>query len=84
VTTNQPVESVVKRKRTIAERAVRGVLGGWVYGKTRVVLTQRLEDGGAYACVRVDVPAAAVAEMLKREREQKSPAVRGKKKGASR
>ncbi len=64
---------MTKRKPTVAERAVRGVLGGWVAG-TKCVMHCCPDvacDGGAVGVVHVIVPAESVKKMLADERKAK-------------
>lgn len=72
---------------TVAERAVRGALAGYIYCERETLsLCHQTTRGrmrkGVYAHVLLFIPAKSIGTLLKRE--QKSPAVRGKKKGASR
>ena len=60
-----------KKKPTVAERAVRGCLGGWVFGETRVCVTLAQDDGRAIGYVRIEVPAASVKKMLADEKREK-------------
>lgn len=55
-------------KKTIAERAVRGVLGGWVAGKTSITWAGSNDhDDDVIGVVRVYVKRSAIDTMLRRE-----------------
>lgn len=66
-----------KKNQTVAERAVRGVLGGWVYGKIeieRVFLFEEKTIGRVY----VEVTPESVKKMLSNERAEKAKKARRK------
>jgi hypothetical protein len=71
---------VTKKNPTVAERAVRGVLGGWVFG-TKYVIHSAPDiacDGGAVGVVHVMVPAWSIKKMLANERAEKAKKARRK------
>lgn len=61
-----------KNKPSVAERAVRGVLGGWVYGRVEVENIVVRQDGGAYGCVWVSIDPKAICKMLADEKREKA------------
>jgi hypothetical protein len=67
-----------KKNPTVAERAVRGVLGGWVFGKARILVVLPQATGVVVGYARVEVPAEAVKKMLANERAEKAKKARRK------
>jgi hypothetical protein len=71
-----------KKNPTVAERAVRGVLGGWVFGEVTVnysgMYTSGKDKGSVIGTAVIHVPAASVKKMLANERAEKAKKARRK------
>lgn len=67
------------KKPTVAERAVRGCLGGWVWGSQIVKVHMTDKDGYVLGNVDIIIPPASVSKMLRDEATPGSACYRGKK-----
>jgi hypothetical protein len=67
-----------KKKQSVAERAVRGFLGGWVYGKKYIAMAMPDPDcsGSVHGVVHVMVPAESVKRMLADEKKARKRTVK--------
>lgn len=66
------------KKPTVAERAVRGVLGGWVGGQVTTGLVIQWADGSVTGSCKVNVSKEAIERMLTNERAEKAKKARRK------
>lgn len=84
--TMRVVQNKTKRPRPlldegVADRAVRGFLGGWVYGVRENVYSFQYLDGAVYGTVTFYIDKKHVRKMLRREKAAKKKKPKTKKGG---